>query len=311
MAKNTIWQEALSRRFRRLLSGAPDGNPPWLDVVARGDDAGLFTPTDAPWVVHRDFGTLVGGIRALLVQALHPGSLAGVRDHSRYAADPLGRLAGTIRWLTVTTFAGTSAVAAEAGRVNRLHDRVNGQYENESRTLQDYSARDEALLLWVHVAFMESFLTAHEMFTSTPIPQGQHSNGADNYVLQWSRAVQPLGLRDVPMTRAEVDAYVDQQIRDGVLRASVDTREIVRFIRKPPLPMLARPVYRLLFAAAVVSLRPELREMLGLAAPPPRLVTSMTRWTLGVMRWAIGPESPIEDAAIARLKRIGVWPPKP
>ena len=33
---------------------------------------GYFLPSDAPWVVHADFGTLVGGIRALLMQALHP-----------------------------------------------------------------------------------------------------------------------------------------------------------------------------------------------------------------------------------------------
>jgi gamma-glutamyltranspeptidase len=38
-----------------------------------------------------------------------------VKNHSRYEKDPLGRLAGTIRWLTVTTFASKKAVATEAG----------------------------------------------------------------------------------------------------------------------------------------------------------------------------------------------------
>ncbi|MEY4396990.1 MAG: hypothetical protein RLZZ40_746 [Actinomycetota bacterium] len=309
MASNTAWQEALSVRFRRLLSGAQDGNPPWLGAVASGEDEGLFRPTDAPWVVHRDFGTLVGGIRALLVQALHPGSLAGVRDHSRYEKDPLGRLAGTIRWLTVTTFAGHEAIRAEAFRVNRLHDRVNGEYRVNGGSQAPYSAKDQSLLLWVHVAFMESFLVAHELYTSTPIPAGALPSGADNYVAQWSRAVVPLGLRDVPMTRAAVDEYIDAQIRDGFLTSSDDTRRIIQFIRRPPLPALARPVYRLLFAAAVVSLRPEFRQMLGLKSPPRKITTILTRATLRIVRWAIGPDSPIEDAAIARLRRIGVMPP--
>ncbi|MEY3587323.1 MAG: hypothetical protein RJB32_619, partial [Actinomycetota bacterium] len=34
-------------RFRKLLSGAPDGIPPWLGVVAEGDKPGFFLPTDA------------------------------------------------------------------------------------------------------------------------------------------------------------------------------------------------------------------------------------------------------------------------
>lgn len=308
MAQNSVWQEALSKRFRRLLSGAPDGTPPWIDVVARGDDAGFFLPTDAPWVVHRDFGTLVGGIRALLVQALHPGSLAGVRDHSRYEKDPLGRLAGTIRWLTVTTFAGREAVAEEARRVTRLHDRVSGEYSTSRGDREPYSAHDTDLLLWVHVAFMESFLVAHEMYSTTPIPAGSSTSGADNYVAQWGSAVGPLGLLSTPRSRAEVDTYLDESLESGTLAVVDDTLKVVEFIKNPPLPRLARPVYRLLFQAAVVSLRPDFREMLRLTAPPRRLVIPVTRAVLRLMRWAIGPESPIEDAALARLRRIGALP---
>ncbi len=102
--RNNAIQANFSRRFRILLTGDPEGVPPWLDVVAAGEGPGLYLPTDAPWVAHGDLATLVGGIRALLMQALHPGSLAGVRSHSRYKDDPLGRLSGTIRWLTITTY---------------------------------------------------------------------------------------------------------------------------------------------------------------------------------------------------------------
>lgn len=305
MGENNAIQEWFSRRFRALLSGSTDGKPPWLDVVAQGDDAGLYLPSDAPWVIHRDFGTLVGGLRALLMQALHPGPLGGVAEHSRYHSDPLGRLAGTIRWLTVTTFGGAGAVASEAHRVNRLHDRVTGNYTSGTGEQRDYRASDPELLAWVHVAFMESFLVTHELYSRAPIPRGDAETGADNYISQWARSVEPLGLSAVPLTRREVNKYIDDVRLRGDLCSTTATSEIVSFLRKPPLPVLARPVYRILFAAAVASIRPELREMLGVRAIPLAVIRPITRNLLRVMRWAIGPESPIEDAALRRLRRIG------
>lgn len=279
-------------KFRRLLSGAKDGKPPWLDIIAEGETGGLFVPTDAPWVVHRDFGTLVGGIRALLVQALHPATLAGVRNHSRYEQDPLGRLAGTIRWLTVTTFGSFDAIASEASRVNRLHERVAGERP------VNYRAADPHLLLWVHVAFTDSFLSAHELYCEAAIP-----GGADSYIAQWAKSVEPLGLSSAPKNQAELDSVLEKYLPE--LNFTEDTASVVRFIKKPPLPLLARPVYALLFKAALVSLRPEHLQLLGLRKPSP-VVVPLTRFTLKAIRTVIGPESPIEDGAIRRLQRLGL-----
>lgn len=306
MKKNNWLQERISRRFRKLLSGDPDGIPSWLGVVAAGDEPGLFVPSDAPWVVHADFGTLVGGIRALLMQALHPGSLRGVKDHSRYKSDPLGRLAGTIRWLTVTTFGSFSAVQAEAKRVNRLHERVRGSYQVNSGETVNYQASDQDLLLWVHIAFMESFLVAHQNYSKTPIPQGAKASAADNYVAQWARSVEPLGLSSVPKTRQELADAISSYYLNGKLIANDDTKEVVQFIKNPPLPLMARIIYALLFRAAVATLSPDFRSLLGVRSRLDSLVKPATRWLLIAMRKAIGPESPIEDAAIARLTRIGV-----
>ncbi len=303
--KNNALQEYLSRRFRKLLSGDPNGVPRWLGVVAEGDEAGYFVPTDAPWVVHADFGTLVGGIRALLMQALHPGSLTGVKNHSRYESDPLGRLAGTIRWLTVTTFGSKTAVANEASRVNRLHDRVQGEYTKGTGETIPYKAADKDLLLWVHIAFMESFLVAHQMYSSKPIPKGNAASGADNYVAQWSVSVAPLGLDRCPMNKEELDSEITTLYKAGLLVSTQDTEKVIEFIKNPPLPASAKPIYGLLFEAAVVSLRPEFRKLLGLKAKPKWIIQPLTRFVLKFMRAAIGPESPIEDGSIARLKRIG------
>src|SRR6188474_409724 len=110
--------QPIADRFRKTVSGSADGTPPWAKAMSEGDDEGLFGPESAVWEVHGSVSTLVGGIRALLLQAAHPAALTGVMDHSRYEADPLGRLAGTTRWLTVTTFGATEVVAREAARVN-------------------------------------------------------------------------------------------------------------------------------------------------------------------------------------------------
>ncbi len=295
--KNTKLQEKLSIRFRKLLSGATDGNPPWLSVVAEGSDIGLFAPTDAPWIIHRDFSTLVGGVRALLMQALHPGSLAGVAQHSRYEQDPLGRLSGTIRWLTVTTFGSVEAVQNEAGRVNRMHTRVSGEYQTAQGETSSYRAADPRLLLWVHIAFMESFLRAHQNYSKAPIP-----GGADAYVKLWGKSVAPLGLADVPASEADLNQLLDEFSAELIVNEK--TRSVITWIKNAPLPPLTKPVYKLLFYSAVASLDPRFRALIGIRSAPLWMLRPITTNLLALMRFAIGPESPIEDAALRRIERV-------
>ena len=297
--QNNSLQEILSKRFRILLTGDPDGVPPWLGAVQASDDPGLYLPTEAPWIVHADLATLVGGIRALLMQALHPGSLTGVRDHSRYKNDPLGRLSGTIRWLTVTTFASTKSVEGEADRVNRLHAHVKGTYKTSTGENQDYRAADPHLLLWVHIAFMDSFLRCHQIFSKTPLP-----GGADEYIRLWAQSVKPLGLDDAPQNEAEMLAAIEKFRPE--LAVTEETREIVHWIKNPPLPLTSLPVYSLLFKSALASLPTDYRKLLGLGDPALSIYQPVTTNLLRFIRFAIGPESPIEEAAIERLHRAGV-----
>lgn len=250
-------------------------------------------------MVHADLATLVGGVRALLMQALHPGSLAGVRSHSRYKDDPLGRLSGTIRWLTLTTFGSHEALANEAARVNRMHDKIRGSYQSASGKNRSYRAADPDLLRWVHVAFMDSFLRAHQHYSTRPIP-----GGADAYIRLWAHSVEPLGLTDVPMNETELLVCLESYRSE--LTVNDDTRDVIQWLRHPPLPTASLPVYGLLFQAALASLPLEYRSMLGLNAQPVRLIRPVTTGFLKFLRFAIGPDSPIEDAAIARLHRAGV-----
>lgn len=297
---NNRLQSALARRFVRLLSGSNDGKPPWLAQVADSDEPGLYLPNQAPWIVHADFATLVGGIRALLMQALHPGSLTGVRQHSRYKDDPLGRLAGTIRWLTITTFGPINANQKEANRVNRLHTRVQGNYQTANGESRNYQAADKDLLLWVHVAFMDSFLRAHQNYSKRELP-----GGADEYVRLWAASVKPLGLDVAPQSEAELLETLRGFENDLVV--TEDTRDVIRWIKNPPLPLAAKPFYRLFFFAALASMPKSYQDLIGERALPLWFVKWQTTNILRAMRIAIGHESPIEEASIARLRRVGVW----
>ena len=108
------------------------------------------------------------------------------------------------------------------------------------------------------------------------------------------------------MNSKELDKEIAELFDAGLLVSTPDTEKVVEFIKNPPLPISAKPIYGLLFDAAVVSLRPEFRALLVLKAKPRWVIQPLTRTILRLMRIAIGPESPIEDASIARLKKIGV-----
>jgi uncharacterized protein (DUF2236 family) len=183
---------------------------------------------------------------------------------------------------------------------------VKGEYKKGTGERVPYKAADKDLLLWVHIAFMESFLVSHQMYSSREIPKGTAATGADNYIAQWSVSVAPLGLEKCPMNLHELDREITNLYKAGLLVSTPDTVKVVAFIKNPPLPVTSKPIYGLLFDAAVVSLRPEFRQLLGLRAKPRWIIQPITRFVLKFMRLAIGPESPIEDGAIARLKKIGV-----
>ena len=268
--------------------------------MSEGQDAGLFGPDSAVWEVHGSVSTLVGGIRALLLQAAHPAALTGVTEHSRYESDPLGRLAGTTRWLTVTTFGATEVVAREAARVNAMHARVQGTYGDRAGTTQPYAARDARFLLWVHCAFTDSFLKAHQGL-GFPLERG-----ADRYVAEWSRSATPLGLASAPQSVAELEATL-QDFRARDLVATDTTRRVVRFILHPPFSRAGLVFYRILANAAIATLDDRDRELLGL---PKRgaIWLRLAHHGLRVLSAILGHESPSQKLARERIARLGVMP---
>lgn len=293
------WQAELKQTF----TGTRDEVPEWVPRLADGDDAGYHLPGSAVWAVHGDMPTIVAGIRALLMQALHPGALAGVHDHSRFREDPLGRLAGTIRWIFTVTYGSTEAARAASDWVLRLHGSVRGEYVDGNGAVRTYAANDPELLRWVHITFTDAFLSAHKLW-GRPIP-----GGPDAYVREWAQAGELMGVSSPPLTEEAMRGHLEKWYDAGELRSDQRVAETVAFIRNPPLHPALRPGYRVLFAAAVATLEPRYREMLGLRTarlgPFPLPVRLATKVTLGVVQLALGRMGPSEQAARERLRRLG------
>ena len=257
----------------------------------------MFGPDSAVWQVHGSIATLVGGVRALLLQAAHPAPLSGVAEHSRYESDPLGRLAGTTRWLTVTTFASTEVVEKEAARVNAMHERVKGQFEDKKNQVKNYQAKDPRFLLWVHCAFTDSFLKAH-LALGYPIDKG-----ADAYVREWSKSAIPLGLKMAPQSVEELEATLDD-FRKNDLRHSDRTGEVVKFILNPPFNGAGKYFYKLIANAAITTLDPRELKLLGLKKKS-KIWLKISRVGLDIFLAILGSEPPAMAAAKARINRLG------
>lgn len=285
----------LADKFRENVSGSKDGRPDWVNTIAIGEGHGLFGPDSAVWQVHGCIATLVGGVRALLLQAAHPAPLAGVAEHSRYESDPLGRLAGTTRWLTVTTFASTQVIESEAARVNAMHDHVKGKFIDKFGDKQSYKAADPRYLLWVHCAFTDSFLKAH-LALRYPIEKG-----ADSYVAEWSKSAVPLGLTIAPQSVAELEATL-HDFRENDLARVERTAEVVNFILNPPFNGAGKFFYKVIANAAIATLDSNELTLLGLKKKS-NVWLRISRVSLDIFLAILGPEPPAMQVARERIQR--------
>src|SRR5947209_4151777 len=173
-----------------------------FQIRACGNAEGMFDPESVTWRVHADPAMLIGGMRALLVQALHPLAMAGVEQHSDYRADPWGRLQRTVEYVMTTTY-GTVEEAETAGRVvQAIHKRVNG---TDPVTGKTYSAEDPELLVWVHAVEVHSFLSAYRRYGGARCTD----EDADRYLAEQVRTATLVGVDPmlVPASVSELREY--------------------------------------------------------------------------------------------------------
>jgi uncharacterized protein (DUF2236 family) len=219
------------------------------------EDVGLFGPESVTWRIHADPSMLIGGLRALLVQALHPLAMAGVAQHSDYQDDPWGRLQRTVDYVVTTTFGDTPKALAAGAKVRAVHSRVRGV---DPVTGRRYRADDPELLLWVHAVEVHSFLAAYRRY-------GGWLSGADadTYVAEMVGAAQLVGLspEQVPACTDDLRSYFR-----GVtgLQLTPAAKDAMGQILSPGMPLALRPMWVVPTTAAVALLPRWARDLYGL-----------------------------------------------
>lgn len=255
------------------IGGVDYENPP--------GDPGLFGPDSVCWRVHGDFTSMmVGGISALLLQALHPLALAGVWDHSNFRQDLLGRLRRTGQFISGTTFGSQADAQRLIERVRAIHLNVTGHAADG----RPYAAYDPDLLTWVHVAEVSSFLKAHLRYLNPALS----SSDQDRYYAEVALIAESLGARGVPRSRAQIADYL-QGIRPQ-LRCDDRSREIMHVLFNAPAPSaLARPFGALMMQAGVELLPDWASDMLDLRQTlrQRQLIQLGVRRTAPILRWAV------------------------
>src|SRR5215210_3040121 len=204
-----------------------------------------FCEDDAIWRVHADTSMFIGGIRALLLQSLHPVAMLGVSEHSGFEGDPWGRLQRTSKFLATTTYGTIADAERSIAIVRAIHRRVNGT----TRSGRPYRADDPHLLGWIHAAEVDSFLATYRVFGAEPLDEAD----ADAYVRQTGFVAARLGVVDPPQTVAELDEVLAGYRPE--LRFSAAAKDAADLLLKdPPLTGPSRLGYAVLAAGAVSTL---------------------------------------------------------
>ena len=205
------------------------------------DPRGLFAPDSITWKIHSDPAMAVGGIRALLQQALHPVAMAGVATQSNFREDAWGRLQRTGDYVSTLTFAPTSDALALTARVRKVHSTLG--------------LDDPHLLLWVHMSMVDSFLDV-----TTRSGLALTDDEKDKYISEMVLFAELIGIKpeNVPCSVEEMQKYFVDISPELV--ASDDAKRAALFLTIPPMPKVVRfatpatPAWASLTALAGASL---------------------------------------------------------
>ncbi|MGE0877173.1 MAG: oxygenase MpaB family protein [Acidimicrobiia bacterium] len=269
---------AIRDRVRGLVAGEP-GRRTVEDLSSREDD-GWYGADSPVRLIHADASMFPAGVRALLLQSLHPLPMAAVVDQSGFRDDPWGRLQRTAAFIARTTYGSSSQAAAACEVVRRVHGTVKGTTPDG----RPYDASDPHLLEWVHVAEVDSFVKAHKVYGTTKLSAADY----DRYADELARVAIELGVDDPPRTMAGVAERIDAFRPE--LEGTQAAREACRFLARPrELGVAAQVPYAAIFTAGAALLPAWARFMLRLPVFPVSerlLLRPVASQVLDVFRWA-------------------------
>jgi uncharacterized protein (DUF2236 family) len=190
--------------------------------------AGLFGPDSVTWRVHADPVFAIGGVRALILQALHPLAIAGLAQLGSFETDFWGRLDRTGRYVSTLTYSSAGDARKLAARVRGMHRRLQG---TDQATGETFRIDRPDLLLWVHCCEVDSFLSTAQR-AGAPISPAD----ADAYLREQLLAAELIGIPQemVPASVDELNRYF-RRVRTE-LRLTDEARRGIRVLAFPPMP---------------------------------------------------------------------------
>ena len=244
----------IQQMVRQLVGGS---GPPTAFLTPAGDP-GLLGPDSMPWEVHADFmAMMIGGISSLVLQALHPGALAGVWDHSSFRKDLQGRLGRTAFFIAATTYGPTAMANGMIDKVNRIHGHITGTDEFG----KPYSAADPHLLNWVHLTETSSFMRAYLFYRNPNLAKAD----IDRYFTEMRLIGNRLGAVNLPDNALDTDKAITAYLPE--LHFGERARAIVTLLDEYPSSLHSRPFVRLVSKAGFLNLPDWAYPLIGRKVP--------------------------------------------
>ena len=234
-----------------------------LPISDPNPDPGLLGPDSLTWHLHEEQWLITAGARAFLMQAAHPKVAQGALDYSGFAKDPFGRVHRTIQGMAVLIFGTTAEATAMARHINRLHHTVQGTLPESIGRYpagETYSAMDPLALLWVHIVFVDSVLTAYKMFIG-PLSE----DACEQYWQESCRYARLLGLSNatLPTSYAAVQQYIREALASGEVAIGPAAHTIAQKVLYPPMPLVRKPLWMIVRLITIGQLPADIRQAYG------------------------------------------------
>ncbi|KRA25871.1 hypothetical protein ASD65_03055 [Microbacterium sp. Root61] len=190
-------------------------------------DDGYFGPDSVSWRLFADPSSKLGGVAAILLQALNPGMMRLFAGTSDFFADAEGRAERTSRYIDTITYGDTAHADAAGASVRRMHSHAKW---TDPQTGIAYAADEPAWLEWTHNTVSWGVLRAAELYG----PELSRAE-QDRFVLEQHKAAELAGVDTTNLARtwAELTAYIDGQ--QDWMALTLDAATLARGLRKPSL----------------------------------------------------------------------------
>lgn len=244
------------------------------------EDDGYFGPGSVTWRLFADPSLSLGGIAAILLQALNPDMMRLFTKVSDFYGDAAGRSERTGRYLETITYGDRAHADAAARSVRRMHAHARWV---DPQTGQEWKADTESWQDWTHNTLVWSIVRAASLYGPALTDDER-----DRFVREQHASARLLGMDAfrLPSTWAELDAEVQRQGEHMALTMAAN--ELARNLRKPSLK--GNPVAVLIGVSiqdGILAILPEwARQLYGIEGRPMslRAATRTTRRLLAVSR---------------------------